>query len=472
MANKILISEFNSEEKLKPKNAFSLPEFSLFAKSNDLLMRGMDQLLITMADAGDIVVTSEKMDEEYLEFWNKEICPVKCVSPAKVFMTVENGSSARNVMTVEDRSSIYHRVLADNDLKQLLQENHIENYALVPDYYEMCSKLGLPCDAPSLDLVTELNSKVYSNEIKYKFDLPAKGIHLKSVEDYEDWITKYMKSENELQNQHNGSEKSLNYNGKWLIKDAMGVSGKGMLLLDSPGIADRLLLHFKKQEMQGAEIFDFIVEPYLKKKIDFSCLFTIYKDKKSGNGFTVTIDGYQKNESKGFAYRGTCLLEPEEMELITNSGYEYKVRRIAEDMAARGYWGCGCIDSMITEDDRVIPVLEINPRMSMSRFNMKMTDKVRRKCQLGYFEGKVTAEEPVILNRVINDLRYQFTLYNKGGGIGVIPLAPEIWTNKKAPGQRVRIYYIIVYDTQENYEEIFDAWFLYCSRSICAGNIT
>ena len=62
-------------------------------------------------------------------------------------------------------------------------------------------------------------------------------------------------------------------------------------------------------------------------------------------------------------------------------------------------------------------------------------------------------------------------LFRKGRDSGVIPLAPGTWDSPEMAGKRVRIYYIIVYNNEEEYEKILAAWLTYCSGSICAGNI-
>ena len=425
---KIYISEFNSEEKLRTEDAFTLPEISLFSKTSKALVRGMDALVITMLDPGDILVTAELLPQEYLDYWCENITEVKCLSPSG------------------DMDSIYSRLIHDSSMTDILKDREIINYALVPDYYEMCSILGIDSTEPPLSVIKELNSKVYSNKLKYELDLPAKGIRLKSIDEYEEKVGKMLEDE-----------------GRILIKDAMGVSGKGMLLIDSQGMADRLAVHFTKQAEKGRTKFDFILEPYLNRVMDFSCIFTIDTEGK------INIDGFQKNESKGFAYHGTGPLTANEYEMIMASGYRDTVIKIAEAMADKGYHGYACIDSMIAEGDIVIPLLEINPRMSLSRFNLKVSERIGRACRLGYIEGKLG--DGVSVEQVLNELEDKGLLYTSCRGSGVIPLAPGIWNDSDLIGKRIRIYYIIVYNTEDEYEEILAAWFAYCSGSICAGNI-
>ena len=450
----IYISEFNSEEKLRSENIVTLPEISLFTKDSKTLVRNMDQLVITMLNEGDVLITKDKLPEEYLGFWRENICEIENVVPGEFAPKASNeiddtyGSESKNrASSGFNDLSIYERSAYDKDIRRLLTDRKIVNYALVPDYYRMCSEAGVENIEPPLSLIRKLNSKVYSNELKYKFDLPAKGIHLTSVDEYETQI-----------------HQMLAEYGKVLIKDSMGVSGKGMLLIDSEGMAERLRVHFRKQEEKGKTEFSFILEPYLKRVMDFSCLFRI--DESGG----IEIDGFQKNESRGYAYQGTGPLSDEEYDFIMTSGYRDTVFKIAEDMASMGYHGYACIDSMIVEDriNQVIPLVEINPRMSLSRFNLMVSRKIGKSCRLGYVEGKRL--EDVNTAKIITDLDSRKLLYKKQRGVGIIPLAPGIWDKDGMTGKRVRVYYIIAFDTEDEYEEILASWFTYCSRSICAGN--
>lgn len=441
MSNKIYISEFDSEARLRCDETYSLPRIDIFGGSNRLLMRGIDGLTLTMAEDGDTVITSEKLSDAYLAYWQREICRAENYSPG---FPAENRITGRS--DSEDSSSVYETLTRDEDARSLLEGRSIVNYALVPAYYEMCKALGIESDEPGLETVTLLNSKAYSNELKEKLGLPAAGIRVRSIEEYKESVSKL-----------------LSKHGKALIKDVMGVSGRGMLLIDSAGMVERLASHFEKQQDKGMKIFDFILEPVLEKEMDFSCLFRI---DKSG---AVAIDGYQKNLSKGFAYFGTEPLSAEELERILDSPYPETVMRIARDMAEKGYHGYACIDSMIA-DGQVVPLIEINPRMSLSRFNLALQEKLGVKCRLSYREGR--RAEDINAEKLLRILDEEGILYTAEREKGVIPLAPCTWDVPGASGKKVRIYYLTAADKQEDYEEILDSWLAHCSGSICAGRIT
>ena len=437
MEKKIFISEFEAEERLKDRNSFSLPSLSFFSKRNDTLIEGMDGLAITMADDGDILVTRKRLPEEYLAYWRDNICDVDNFSPE---------SDGRGREEHSERYSIYELLQNDPEVSKLLKSGTIVNYALVPEFYEMCDVSGIENHEPDLNTVLKINSKAYSNSLKIKLDLPAKGINVRSVEEFTET-----------------AEKMLKEYDKVLIKDSMGVSGKGILPIDSLDSVQRLSAHFRKQEEQGRTGFDFVLEPLLNKTMDFSCQFHI---KPEGE---VIIDGYQKNHSKGYAYLSSGPLEKEESELIEASGYRQCIMKIAEEIFKDGYYGPACVDSMIVDENTVIPLVEINPRMSMGRFNLRLEKYLGKKSRLAYVEGM--RNEGYGFDKLLEDLREKKILYERQNPTGVIPLAPCTWCMDECKGQRVRIYFAIIYETDEEYKEIYDTWLGHCSGSICTGPV-
>ncbi len=430
MSRKIYISEFDSESKFKNEKAYALPAAGIFSTQNRMLTEGMDALTLAMAGEGDVAITYRPLPEEYLEYWTDNICSVENFTPS-----------------ANEDGSIYRRLLMDEGSYDLLRNGTIVNYAQVPDYYEMCRRLGIPGDRPGPDVIRELNSKAYSNELKHRLGFPAAGIRIRSPEEYEEQAAIMLKR-----------------CGSIMIKDSMGVSGKGMLLIDSESIAARLADHFRRQQDSGRTDFDFILEPFLSRKTDISCLFHI-----EDSGKTV-IDGLRRNYSRGYAYLGSGPVDAEEQALAESSDYAGKVSCIASDMSRKGFRGFACIDSMITQDDQLIPLVEINPRISMSRFSLSLGQKLDAECRLGYSEGKISGSTNT--GQLLTLLTNQGLLYTREKGCGLIPLAPCTWDVPDAAGKRARIYYAIMYRSPEEHEKILTAWLSHCSRSICAGSVS
>ena len=434
MGRNIYISEFDSESKFRDASAYSLPVPAIFGSRNRFLVGGMDTLAAAMADAGDVLVTLRRLPQAYMQYWRDNICDIGFFTPAEA--DEED----------EEDASIYRRLTSDESARSLLREGRIVNYALVPAYYEMCDALGIAAYEPGADLIRELNSKAYSNELKLRLGLPGAGLRVCSPDEFD-----------------NSAALMLAEHGRFLIKDSMGVSGRGMLLIDSGGMAERLAARFRRQEESGRTGFDFILEPLHEKKTDFSCLLHIDEPGE------MVIDGLRRNDSRGYAYLGSGPVDEISRRLILSSGYEEQVMSIAEDMSGRGYRGFVCIDSMILADDSIMPLVEINPRMSMSRFSLMLEERTGADCRLGYIEGKSSGSSS---EELLAELEAKGLLYTEKRGCGVIPLAPRCWDMPDAAGKRIRIYYAIIYRSDKEYEEILAAWLAHCSGSICAGPVS
>ena len=431
---RLFISEFESEERLRSSRSFSLPSLSLFQKRNDLLLHGMDGLTISMAENGDILVTRIPLKEGYLNWWKEAFCEVKNISP-------------ENFDSDDSETSIYSLLQKEKSMHGFLKQNLIRNYAVTPEYYDMCRSVGLEVTEPDLSVVAMINRKSWSNELRNRLGFSPCGITISSIEAFDASI-----------------RKMLDTYGRVLVKDSMGVSGRGILPVDSLKTAERLSLHFKKQKEEGKQIFDFVIEPYLNGTMDFSCQLHIEPD-----GNTV-IDGYQKNSGIGFGYHSSENLSRAEMDLILSSGYPACVMNIADAMAEAGYFGYACIDSLIADEKTVIPLLEINPRMSMGRFNLSLHHKTGKNCRLSSLEG--TASGHGSIEGMLEDLKELGILYTQDHPCGIIPLAPNTWDRAEiSADNRIRIYYAIAYDTEEDYEKLLDPWLKYCAGSICSGTV-
>lgn len=433
--NRIFISEFDAEERLRKANSFSLPALSLFARRNDLLLQGMDGLAIVMAEDGDRLVTRVPLAPAYLHWWSETFCRVKNISP-----DWNRQSEPAEQMT------IYRILQKDSNMHELLKTGKLINYAAVPDYYELCEALAIACTEPPLSAVETVSRKSWTAALRNRLFLPPHSVCVTSPAEYDRCV-------------HAMLEKY----GSVLIKDSMGVSGRGILPIDSVKTAERLSLQFHRQEEEGKKQFDFVLEPYLNKAMDFSCQFQI---DPSGN---LTIDGFQKNTGKGFGYRSSCGLDASEQNRILSSDYLSTVSAIAKAMAEAGYFGYACIDSMITEEEIIIPLVEINPRMSMGRFNLALQKKTGKNCRLSYVEG--TRSEAGASEQFLSDLEALGLLYTAAHPSGIIPLAPSVWQRSECAGKRIRIYYAVVYDTEEDYETLLDSWLAYCAGGICSGAV-
>lgn len=150
-------------------------------------------------------------------------------------------------------------------------------------------------------------------------------------------------------------------NSKIVIKDAYGASGKGNYLIDSEKSLEYLyhiLIRGKNRKKQ----FNVIVEKWYDTLADINYQIFIRNDG------TVIFIPPKKQLLDGMIYRGSdlytyLLLSNEEIEI-----YREAANTIGKKLYEKGYRGIASIDSIITKENVIYPVIEINGRFSLSTY--------------------------------------------------------------------------------------------------------
>lgn len=418
MKKNVYLGSFNAESYYIDSQYCKLPSFSM-KKGVNPLFNSMDELMLPMLEKNDILITRYDMDAAYKDYYEANFNSFRAYS----CLTIEQD-------IYEDKSlfSLIKEVRPDNIISCLTDaSNQIIEYSLIQDCYDLYDSIGLKNNKPKEDVVRTVNGKAYSNELKYRLNLPYKGVVVNSIDEFV-----------------KASHRMLAKYPSILIKDVMGVSGQGILIVQNEFMIMRLENFFSKQQ---CEKFSFLLEPYLDKVRDFSCQFTIEQD---GN---VTIQGYQENNNRKFTYLGSSNIS---IDLINqwDTNYTETISNIANSMFEDGYYGPVCIDSMLLSDNTVCPLVEINARLSMGRFNL-MTNKRLLKhgaqCNLIFF--KVTKNKNITVEELLQKLEYNHILCKKDAYNGVIPLAPNTWRFITS-SEPHRMYFQLVYESNKDQNTI------------------
>lgn len=414
MKKNVYLGSFNAEAYYSDSQYYKLPSFSV-KKGINPLFNSMDELMIPMLDENDILITRYDMDEVYKDYYESNFIRFTTYSCLSIEQDIYEDKSIFSVIKEVKPSNVLD-CLADVN-------NQIIEYSLIKDCYDLYDLLGLKNNKPNEDIVRMVNSKAYSNELKYKLDLPYKGVLVKSIDEFvkvsKEMLTKY---------------------SSILIKDVMGVSGQGILIVQNEFMIMRLEKIFDKQQ---CEKFSFLLEPYWDKIRDFSCQFTIEQD---GN---VNIQGYQENNNRKFTYLGSSYLSSD---LINkwNPNYTAVIGNVAKLMFEDGYYGPVCVDSMLLNDNTVSPLVEINARLSMGRFNLMTNNRLLKhgaKSNLIFLQ--VTKNKNITVAELLQKLDDNHILCKKDTYYGVIPLAPNTW-RFITTDEPHRMYFQLVYEVDKN----------------------
>jgi len=205
---------------------------------------------------------------------------------------------------------------------------------------------------PTADVFERVNSKIYSRRLVEDSGLRAVPGHCcEEADEFLALLEKYV-------------------DGTTLVvKDAYGVSGKGLVVLDSRAKVDRLAkLVRRRAERSGEARLHVVVEHWLGKRFDLNYQLTVARDGTVGYDFVkqaLTENGVHKGH-----------LMPVDL-----TGSQHRELRDAVDVVgarlfADGFHGVVGVDAILGQDDVLYPVLEINARLNMSTYQGGVTERL------------------------------------------------------------------------------------------------
>jgi hypothetical protein len=300
------------------------------------IVTSMDELLFPCCQPGDLLLTRTPMEPAFAGYLAHN-----------GFRFEYNQKAPDDELTGERTGSIFEILssAAPESISEIFDGvHHIEPYAILPGIEDLCRKLSISYHGPGLASVKRVNSKVYSHHLAVTLGFKDFG-----------WV---VSSAAELLEQGRRCFQT----GSFLIKDPFGVSGRGNLLINTQPMLERIGAHFKAQESKGKRV-SLLLEPYLPKKLDFSCQMRIEP------GGQIRFLGYQQMDNRQFAYQGSSPLDLETEACLNRAQFRFKMESLATQVYQDGYWGDLCIDAMQLTDNRLVPVVEINARKSMGLVN-------------------------------------------------------------------------------------------------------
>ncbi|MFE2631069.1 ATP-grasp domain-containing protein [Streptomyces sp. NPDC059374] len=151
---------------------------------------------------------------------------------------------------------------------------------------------------------------------------------------------------------------------KVVVKDAFGVSGKGIVVLDSDKRLARLhrmaVTQAERAAAGGEPRTALVVEEWVAKRADLNYQFTVGRDGSTHFDFVkelLTENGVHKGHRMPARLTGGQVAE-----VAATAG------RLGERLAADGYFGVVGVDAMVDPDGGLYPVVEINARNNMSTY--------------------------------------------------------------------------------------------------------
>jgi hypothetical protein len=313
--------------------------------SSTLLVQRMEELGVLLAGPDDALVLKRPLDAGYRRYLED-----LGFSPPTV-MVPENVDDARS--TAED-------ALASPVLLNRLATAAAGGAQLLPMgtsvlEQKLAESCGLPLASPDAAMVEQVNSKIYGRRLAEAAGLRCvPGICCETGPELSAALRRY--------------RARLAAGSPVVVKDAYGVSGKGLVVLDSPAKADRLVKMVQRQMARTGDWRLFVVvEEWLPKRLDLNYQVTV--DRAGG----TRLDFIKQAITRNGVHQGHLM--PAELSVQHRAEVEQAAHAAGTRLFADGFFGVIGIDAVLCEDDTLYPILEINARLNMSTYQGSVTER-------------------------------------------------------------------------------------------------
>lgn len=401
----------------------------------DRIVLCMDELLFPLCGSDDILVTRCRIDDALLDYFDK--LGVSFHHRSVVDLTSPEAEKA--LRTEHFASCIFKLASRDGIPGTEADEPYmLEPYAVTEEAHEYAGKGFFANPLPDLAVVKRVNSKLYHHRLLEDMGLHTHGMPAMSAEEVEQYGTELL------------------HKGAFLIKDPFGVSGKGNLLIESPSLLKRIVSYLRKQEEAGSQTL-FLLEPLLPKAADFSSQWLLEPD---GSRQLISV---QRMINRQQNYGGSVTAEAAFVSFLEQKGYFSMLEAALHELFLDGYFGYVCFDSMMLEDGELVPIVEINARMSMGLINAHLDRLLagwNLKGWLTYLS--VALAEQFRFERLLQALEDEELLFTPLRQSGIMPLSSGTLTVNCGPGGRSsgkpkgRLYMSVIGQTEEVREETLE----------------
>lgn len=380
------LSNFEAERFWAPAGAVQLPKIS---QGDDVaVVNRLEEKSLFLAEYPDTLILREPSDEGFLAY-----LAGLGFRPPRVL----------NVKAADRQTPISAAVLADDELcAEISRLAREENLYLLPFgktrlEEEIAARTGVKTLGPPASVVEYVNSKIYSRRVSAELGLKTiPGCECESPE--------------ELEEGFRGLKSNLDEGRKLVLKEAMGVSGKGLVVIDNEAKFTQLTTLLKRRAKPGAT-YDFVLEVWIDKERDINYQIFISADGE------VRLLALKEIVTLNGVHQGHRF--PPELSDAQAAAYEQAAQALGRRLYADGFTGIVGLDSIIDRDGEVYPALEINARFNMSTYQLGLERLIGPSARVVAKYYPLVLTEPVSFARVRECIGDQL-FGAAGGGAGVL----------------------------------------------------
>ncbi len=337
----VLLGNFEVEEEWA-RDEPGLPRVAFTAGS--AVVHRMDAFTLLLAGKSDHVVLKAAPDPDHLGYLE------------------ELGLDLPRVHTVlggDPGQTVTRDALADPALQETLRalgpDARIVPHGTSVREEELSGLTGLPLGTPPAALCKAVNSKIYSRAVAESTGLrQAPGWSCGNLTD--------------LDAAFEEARFLLRVGRRVVVKDAFGVSGKGISVLDDERRLDTLRRMIDRRAARsGDDRVVLVVEEWVDKTADLNYQFTLGRDG------SVHFDFVKEAITEGGVHKGHRFPAP--LTTLQLDAVRHAVEVLGGRLAADGYFGVVGVDAMTDPQGGLYPVVEINARHNMSTYQVRLQEQ-------------------------------------------------------------------------------------------------
>lgn len=393
--------------------------------SGNVIVNRMDEFALLLAGKGDHVVLKGEPDADYLSHLEElglDLPRMLVVERQDLRTTVtQDALEDRPVLRELGRLGARGGVVCAHGVSELEER--------------LAERAGIPLAAPPAAICKAVNSKIYSRRLADELGIrQSRGWTCASLAELDAAVE---------------AARALLADGRRVVlKDAFGVSGKGIEVVEDERRLDRLhRMIGSRARKAGNDRVGLVVEEWVAKRADLNYQFTVGRD----GG--VHVDFVKEALTEGGVHLGhripARLTERQTAELREISG------KLGGRLADDGYFGVVGVDAMVDPDGGLYPLVEINARHNMSTYQASIQEAF-----IGSGSTALVRRYPVrlgaplsfgTLHRAMADL-----LFDPARGTGLLINNYATVNAAAPPGERVpgagfdgRLYGVVVGDSAD-----------------------
>lgn len=313
-------------------------------KTGNAVVNRMDEFALLLAGRDDHVVLKTAPDPDYLGYLEglgielpRLICP-EHQDPDRT--VTEDALEDPGVLTA---------------LAGLAERGwHLSPHGVSELEERLAEKTSLSLAAPAAAICKAVNSKIYSRLI-------ADDLRLRQAQG---WTCATL---TELEAGFAAAAELLAAGRRVVVKDAFGVSGKGIMVVDEERRLDQLhRMIATRARRAGEDRVALVVEDWVAKRADLNYQFTIGRDG------AVRFDFVKEALTEGGVHKGHRI--PARLSATQVDELTEVAQALGSRLAADGFYGVVGVDAMVDPDGGLYPVVEINARNNMSTYQARLQE--------------------------------------------------------------------------------------------------